>query len=193
MSIEEFKSIEREFLRAPLKSNVLYVDSEYVLRASTINISEGGIFLQNLPHLPKSAEQWMAVLIPQIPKLSSLSIRELKLLYFDELPSQVIKVNTKIVRSAESKSPIEQIFVKTMACEMLFPSMKVRKCISHYVDNYIKNLVHLLSLFESLNENNEDKVLEVKTISAILGYDSNVKISHLRAKVLHDYQSIGQF
>ena len=46
----------REHIRAPLMTTVLYVDEGYVFKAKTLNISLGGILIEELPHFPDNDE-----------------------------------------------------------------------------------------------------------------------------------------
>lgn len=185
----EFKSIEREYIRAPIKSSVLYVDGDFVYSAKTHNISEGGVFIFNLPQMPATSEQEMAIFIPHFPRLANLSLSELLLISIEDLPGTVIKVKCKMVRKREQT--IDEVITTHVGCELLHPSIKARAMISNYVDIYVKNLVHLLSLFENLVEDSVEKMQELKMVAKLLGYDDTLRPGLLRAKVLHDYQSIG--
>ena len=59
--------------------------------------------------------------------------------------------------------------------------------IGEYVANFAKNTIHLLTLFESHSQHQAELI---RIISGLLGYRPDEKLSVLRQKVLHDYQSL---
>ena len=66
--------LQRKYLRAPLKSTCLYVDGEHVFKARVLNISEGGILLSDLPHIPEINSMPFAIDLLEFPRLQTLSI-----------------------------------------------------------------------------------------------------------------------
>ena len=56
---------KRKHLRSPLSTLALYQSERYVFKANCLNISEGGVLLENLPSVPE---------INAIPLLLSLPI-----------------------------------------------------------------------------------------------------------------------
>jgi hypothetical protein len=56
----------------------LYVDGEHVFKARTLNVSEGGVLLSELPHMPDINAFPMMLSMPIYPKLSIMSYDELK-------------------------------------------------------------------------------------------------------------------
>ena len=65
--------LQRKYLRAPLKSQALYVDDEHVFKARILNISEGGVLLSELPHVPEINSLPVAIKLIEFPKFSTLS------------------------------------------------------------------------------------------------------------------------
>lgn len=181
--------LQRKHLRAPLRSICLYVDGEHVFKARVLNISEGGILLSDLPHIPEINSLPFAIDLPQFPRLQGMSIEQLKVLNIDEFPRTILKTKGRMVRSFEGQSTVDKVFVNFIGCEFYNPSTEFKMGVFQYVETFARNTVYLLSLFESLGNRTEQ--LEIlRAVAHILGYDRRMKIPLLRAKVLHDYQSL---
>ena len=180
---------KRKYLRAPLRSVCLYVDGDYVFKARTNNISEGGILLSELPHIPEINALPLMMVLTEFPHFQTLSFDDLKKLSIEDFPQKVVKVKARLMRSFESESNVDKIFKKFIGCEFYASNDEFREAVKSYVESYAKNIVYLLSLFESLGNRTEQLEL-LRTVAHILGYDRRMKIPLLRAKVLHDYQSL---
>jgi hypothetical protein len=181
--------LQRKFLRAPLKSVCLYVDGEHVFKARVLNISEGGILLSELPHIPEINSLPFAIDLPQFPRLQGMSLEQLKILNNEDFPRRILKTKGRMVRSFENQSAVDRVFINYIGCEFYNPSSEYKMAVFQYVETFAKNTVYLLSLFESLGSRTEQ--LEIlRAVAHILGYDRRMKVPLLRAKVLHDYQSL---
>ncbi len=189
MSNKSDPRLQRKFLRAPLKSMCLYVDGEHVFKARVLNISEGGLLLSELPHIPEINSLPLAIGLVQYPRLSSLSIDQLRSLNIGEFPRIIVKTKGRMVRTFEGQSAVDKIFVNFIGCEFFNPAPEFKMAVFRYVETFAKNTIYLLSLFESLGNRSEQLEL-LRTVALILGYDRRMKIPLLRAKVLHDYQSL---
>ncbi len=181
--------LQRKYLRAPLKSVCLYVDGEHVFRSRVLNISEGGILLSDLPHIPEINSLPLAIDLLQFPRLQNLSLDELKLLKTSEFPRTIIKTKAAMVRTYEGHSNVDKIFINYIGCKFYNPDVDFKVEVFKYVETFAKNTIYLLSLFESLSNRTEQLEL-LRTVANLLGYDRRMKIPLLRAKVLHDYQSL---
>ena len=181
--------LQRKFLRAPLKSICLYVDGEHVFKAKVLNISEGGVLLSELPHVPEINSVPLAIGLLQFPRLQNMTIDQLKVLNTDEFTRIVLKTKVRMVRSFDGQSSVDKVFVNFIGCEFYNPQIDFKIAIFRYVETFAKNTIYLLSLFESLANRTEQLEL-LRTVAHILGYDRRMKIPLLRAKVLHDYQSL---
>lgn len=188
MSNKNDPRLQRKFLRAPLKSVCLYVDGEHVFKARVLNISEGGILLSDLPHIPEINSLPLAIDLVQFPRLQTLTLEQLKVLNTEEFPRSIMKIKGRMVRTFEGQSNVDRIFVNFIGCEFFNPTPELKMAVFQYVETFAKNTVYLLSLFESLGNRVEQLEL-LRTVAHILGYDRRMKIPLLRAKVLHDYQS----
>jgi hypothetical protein len=180
---------KRQYLRAPLRSTCLYIDGDYVLKARTNNISEGGILLSELPHIPEINALPIMLSLVEFPRFQSLSFEDLKNLNLDDFPVKIVRVKARLVRSFEGESNIDRIFRKFIGCEFYASNDEFKITVKNYVETYAKNIVYLLSLFESLG-NKTEQLEALRTIAQFLGHDRKMKIPLLRAKVLHDYQSL---
>jgi hypothetical protein len=181
--------LQRKFLRAPLKSVCLYVDGEHVFKARVLNISEGGVLLSDLPHIPEINSLPLAIDLLQFPRLQTLTLEQLKVLNTDEFPRVILKTKARMVRTFEGQSSVDKIFVNFIGCEFYNPEADFKIAVFQYVETFARNTVYLLSLFESLGNRTEQLEL-LRTVAHLLGYDRRMKIPLLRAKVLHDYQSL---
>lgn len=180
---------QRKHIRAPLKSEALYIDDEHVFKARTLNISEGGILLCELPHVPDINAIPMMVALIQFPKLGNLSPEKIKALSAHEFSRSVIKLKARMVRTFEGKTTVEKLFLTHIGCELYPPSADALDEIVEYVNTFAKNTIFLLSLFES-NHHKKDQIDLVRKVADVLGYDSTMPMPLLRQKVLHDYQSL---
>ena len=181
--------LQRKYLRAPLKSVCLYVDGEHVLKARVLNISEGGILLSELPHIPEINSLPLAIDLVQFPRLQGLTHEQIKVLNVSEFDRVVLKTKARMVRTFEGQSNVDKIFVNFIGCEFFNPTTDFKVAVFQYVETFAKNTVYLLSLFESLGNRTEQLEL-LRSVAHLLGYDRRMKIPLLRAKVLHDYQSL---
>ena len=180
---------QRKHIRAPLRSICLYVDGEYVFKARTLNISEGGVLLSELPHFPDINAFPMIISLQIYPKFSQLNLEQLKALSIGDFPRKILKVKSRMVRKLEGQSNVDKVFINFIGCEFYSSSDEFKKEISEYIEIFSKNTVYLLSLFESLGKKTEQLEM-LRLIAHLLGYDRRLKIPLLRAKVLHDYQSL---
>lgn len=180
---------QRQYLRAKLSSDALYVDEEHVFKAKTVNISEGGVLLTELPHVPEINSLPVAIKLIQFPRFSSMTYDEIKKLTINDFESIILKTKLKMVRSFANQSAVDKVFVNFIGCEFHNPTKDISALITDYIETYAKNTVYLLNLFESMRTKPEI-VDTLRNIAHLMGYDKRMKIPLLRAKVLHDYQSL---
>lgn len=180
---------QRAHLRAPLKTFVLFNDEQYVLKAKVFNISKGGIFLENLPHFPGVKLMPMMIDIVHYPDFQALRFDRIGQLAKRNFERNIFRAKAKIVRSFESESDVDKVFVNNIGCEFVDLDEKKQDLILNYVNRFAKNTIFLLSLFENLN-NKKEEINRLRFISGILGYDKDLPLPKLRQVVLHDYQSL---
>ncbi len=184
------KELKRHYLRAPLVREILYEDDGAVLKALTSNISEGGVLLENLPHMPEINLIPLVLDIPNYPPVSEMLPSFFTHAKVESLERRIIRVRAKIVRNFEKNNAIDAIFIPKVGCEFVKPTDEAAKVIFDYIKTFSKNIVYLLSLFES----GKRKDIELlRQVSSFLGYNGQEKLLILRQKVLHDYQSLEAF
>ena len=177
----------RQYIRAPLKTFVLYDDDHFGFKAQALNISTGGVLLENLPHVPEINALPLLLDIPTFPIFSSLSAEKIKKLEGQHLSRRIIRARARIVRSFEGQTDVDKIFVQKIGCQFVSITPEAVEVLSEYVANFAKNTIYLLTLFESNSQHQADLI---RIISGLLGYQPDEKLSILRQKVLHDYQSL---
>ncbi len=182
-------NFKRLHLRAPLKTSALYLVDDFALKGSILNISEGGLLLENLPSVPDiKAIPLMFPLIdyPEFSLLHPEVLLGLKVLFLEK---KIVRMKARIVRSFEGFSDVDRVFVTKIGCEFVSSSDKCKEYISDYVARYAKNLIYFLGLFEGRGQKADRNKLLRKT-AGLLGYDSEMQIAQMRLKALHDYQSL---
>ncbi len=183
------QQFQREHLRAPMKTKILYLGGDYVFKAYTLNISVGGVLLENLPHVPEVKSIPLMVPLTHYPELSQLGMEVIKGLQLESFPRSVMRLKARIVRSFEGVSEVDKIFVTKIGCEFVFPTPESRELIEEYISLFSKNLVFFLNLFEGKGTVGDPKIV-LRKVANVLGYDPKMQIGLLRLKALHDYQSL---
>lgn len=179
------KGFRRLHLRSPLLSDVLYEGDDHVHRALSVNISEGGILLAHLPHVPEIKALPIMFALPQYPTFSRLSPESIKSLRRETLDVRVIRSKARLVRSFEGHSEVDRVFVHKIGCEFVVMTEPDREAIASYVTVFASNIVYLLSLFQR-----SAQVDQLRHLAGLLGYEASEKLPLLRQKILHDYQSL---
>ncbi len=182
--------LQRKSLRAPLKSTALYVDGEHVFKARILNLSEGGVLLSELPHIPDSDTLAIAINLILYPRFQGMGIDELKQFSIDDFSRIILKTKVKMMRTFENQNKVDLVFINFIGCLFENPEQSFLATVLSYVETFAKNTVYLLSLFETLGARPEQLEL-LRTVAHLLGYDRRMKLPLLRSKVLHDYQSLG--
>jgi len=184
----ELGRLNREYLRAPVRRKILYVDDGFVQSGKAINISEGGILLGELPHIPPINVIHMMIDLPQFPDFHSLGSSRLSALKLQHLERKIIRIRARIVRSFEGKSEVEMAF-KNIGCEFVDFKPEIKGEIEKYVSRYARNIIYMLMLFEHIGRKKE-QIEELRNLCYLLGYNWTEKVPFLRQKILHDYQSL---
>lgn len=184
------RDYQRKHLRAPYKEAILFVDDNFVFKASTLNISEGGILLDQIPHFPEEDEDVpMLISLPQYPYFKNFSLEKLKNFSSDIFPKKVARLRCKMVRKIGMESKVDEVFVSRIGIKFTEVPAQAQKEISEYVDVFASNLIYLQMLIDSLHSD-EKNLEKIRTLSNILNYDEDLKMAHLYKKVQHDYQSL---
>lgn len=176
------KSYKREHLRAPLNTAVLYEFDGEVRVAQAVNLSEGGMLVRNLLLDAKKKCYAGVIGIPQYPLISNLKKLELKSLDPTTLYRKIFRVKFFPTRKIGFN---HQQFT---GAKFQDPENDLKIIVSVYVKTFTKNIIFLLKNLEGSSGNVD--LDYVRDLSFILGYSRELKISDLRQKVLHDYQSL---
>jgi hypothetical protein len=183
------KSYQRRHLRAPFKESILYADGSYVLKARALNISEGGLLIDELPSFPETDEVPLLLAIPQLPHLKNFSLLKMQTFSKELFGRHVIRVKARMVRREQLSQNLDNLFRSRFGLEFISISQNDQKYVEEFVTTFSANLIYLQTMIDSFNTDDETKV-KVRTLAKILGYEDTEKIAHLRAVVSHDYKSL---
>lgn len=183
------KNYQRKYLRAPFRDSILYADGDYVLKGTTLNISAGGLLINELPAFPENDEVPLMLSLPQLPVLKNFSILKMQTFSSELLPRKVIRAKAKLVRREELSQSLDNIFRSRFGLQFNQVNELDQKQIEDYVMTFASNLIFLQTLIDSFNSDEETKI-KTRLIAGILGYKDSERISHLRTIVSHDYKSL---
>jgi hypothetical protein len=188
--ISRKKDYQRVHLRAPYFEPVLYIDNNFVFKASTLNVSEGGMLLDQVPHFPDENES-VALMISfkQYPYLKNFSLDRLENYSGDLFPKTVVRVKSQMVRRIGIESKADEVFQSRIGLKFIDVPQDAAIAIKDYVTVFSSNLIYLQVLIDSLNTN-KTNLKKVRLVSEILGYDVKMKIALLHKKIQHDYKSL---
>ena len=183
------KSYQRRHLRAPFREHVLYTDGGHIQKALSLNLSEGGVLIDELPSFPETDEVSVMMQIPQLPAFRNFSLLKMQTFSKDLFLSQVVRATAVMVRRDELSQNLDNIFRSKFGLQFTKMSDQHQKVISDYVSNFASNLIYLQTMIDSFSSDDEIK-LRTRTLAKILGYNEVDKISLLRNQVSSDYKSL---
>ncbi len=191
MAQAETKRLKRKYLRAPLRREVLFEDDGHIYKAFCSNISEGGMLLSLMPHLPQINALSLMIDLPAYPDFASLSTDRLCNLTIDMMERKISRVRGRIVRSFEGQSEIDVIMSTNIGLEFVNLPSEDTQMLRTFISQYARNIIFVLNLFDSHRGNKEDQAKILRNLCRLLGYNQeSTKIALLRQKILHDYQSL---
>ena len=183
------KNYQRKHLRAPFKESVLYADGDYVFKSHALNISEGGLLLDELPNFPDSDEVSLLFCLPLIPSLKNFSVFKMQTFNREIFGKKVIRAKARMVRREQLTQNLDNIFRSKFGLQFTQIEESDQKYIDEYVLNFAANLVFLQTLIDSFNTDDETKI-KARMLAGILGYKEVDRIAHLRSTVGQDYRSL---
>lgn len=183
------KNYQRKYLRAPFKEAVLYADGSYVFKAFALNISAGGLLIDELPSFPEKDEVPLMLAIPRFPSLKNFSLLKLQTFSSELFGRHIIRVKARMVRRKELAQNLENLFTSCFGLEFMTMTDHEQKMIDDFVTTFSSNLIYLQTLMDAFNSDEQIRV-RVRILAKILGYGDIEKISQLRAQVTHDYNSL---
>lgn len=188
--MNEERGYRREYLRAPFRQNVLYCDQDFVFKARAMNISEGGLLLDQVPYFPQKGKVVPLMLaLAQYPYFKNFDLEKLENYSTDLLRLQVIRLGCEVVRKREVKSQVEEVFSSRVGAKFIDLSVHSRQQIKNYVEILASNLVYLHFLMDNLNAD-EINLKKFRALARILNYDSQLKVSQLRTLISVDYANM---
>lgn len=163
---------------------MIFQSNSQVLKTRTLNVSEGGALIGPLEKFSMNQSIPLMLSIPQYPSLNNYTLQKLKEFAIELFPQKVIRVKAQAVREI----PIGN---NDNLYGLSFSSIDKhdQKIIDNYVQTFLSNIVHLISLIDMVNYD-EEALHMVKELSTILGYPYDSKLSTLRNLVMHDYKSL---
>ena len=183
------KNYQRRHLRAPFKETVLYADGDYVHKARALNISEGGLLIDEMPSFPEQDMVAIMLSLPQLPILKNFSVLKMQTFSRELFESKVIRVKARLVRREQLSQNLDNIFRSRFGLQFSSISDLDQKQIENYVTTFSSNLIYLQTLIDSYNSDEETKI-RARALAHVLGYKDIERIAHLRAAVTMDYKSL---
>jgi len=179
----------RKHLRVPLSSWFLYEDEGFVYKSRLVNISEGGILIESLPHVPSHSPVAVMVDIPKLPLLEGLSLSELMELRPYSFEHDLLRAQIETLRRSEMTTPVDQVFARHIAGKWFHPSSQLNQSIRAYVNSFCTNLAALWGYYLKTN-GDPDRIKKVRLWANLLGYEGEAKLSFLHQQLQKDYGEI---
>lgn len=183
------KNYQRKHLRAPFRDTVLYADGDYVFKATSLNISEGGLLIDQMPGFPEKDEVPLLISLPQLPFLKNFSLLKMQTFSKELFGRHVIRVQARMVRREQLSQNLDNIFRSRFGLQFIRINELDQKYLEEYVITFASNLIYLQTLIDSYNTDEETKV-RVRILASLLGYKDTERIALLRAIVTQDYKSL---
>jgi hypothetical protein len=180
---------QRRYLRAPHKGRMLYLDGKHVHTAQVLNISEDGLFVENIPNFPEEEELPVMLSLPQYPLLKGLTFDDLTQFRPENLSRTIFRAKVRIVRKGDLARDISNLFKAKVGMQYVRILPHDKKVIEEYVSTFGINLIHLQTLIDAYNFD-EDAKTRTRIVAKLLGYQENTKMSQLRIMIASDYQSL---
>jgi predicted metallopeptidase len=95
----------------------------------------------------------------------------------------------RIVRKDDLARDISNLFQAKVGMQYVRILPHDKKVIEEYVSTFGINLIHLQTLIDAYNFD-EDAKTRTRIVAKLLGYQENTKLSQLRIMIAWDYQSL---
>ena len=186
------KKYQRTALRSPMKSNFLFCFGNNVGKSKTLNISQGGLLMEEIKGVKVGDVFPIMVELPRIPLLPLIGEKKIYQLNPLKFERDIIRTKIEVVRIYKGQTSFKEGEIGQMGGKFFQISKPFEREINDYVLSFKKNVVFILNLIADLGQGKRQMPL-LKHISFLLGYEVQDNISLLRQKVLHDYQSLEDF
>lgn len=186
------KKYQRTALRSPMKSGLLFCKGGSVGKSKTLNISQGGLLMEEIQGTKIGDIFPIMVELPKIPILPLIGEKKIYQLDSLKFEREIIRTKIEVVRVFKGQTSFKEGNVGQMGAKFFQMSQAFEKEINDYVTSFKKNVVYILNIIADLGQGKRQMPL-LKHVSLLLGYEVQDNISLLRQKVLHDYQSLEDF
>lgn len=185
----ETRGYQRRYLRAPYRQEILYASEDFIFKAKTLNISEGGLLLDEVGHFPEDDVIPFMLILPQYPLFKDFTLA--KILAYDptSLEPKIVRFRARMARKIGLKTKIDGVFASQIGLQIKDVSNFDQAKISTYVDVFASNLIFLQVLLDSLHSH-KTNLTKARKISEYLGYEKDMKLALLRKNVQEDYRSL---
>ncbi|MFP5458113.1 MAG: PilZ domain-containing protein [Bacteriovoracia bacterium] len=183
------RGYQRAHLRAPYPEPVLFGDGDFVHRARALNISEGGLLLDEVPSFPAEDQVPLLLHLPSYPYFKNFSLLKMQTFSRDLYPTKVIRARGLMVRRTGETVSVDDVFRPRFGLQFAELGAKEQKLIADYVAVFSSNLIYLQMLIDSWNTDEEIRQ-KTRALANILNYQHVEKVAELRRLVSHDYQSL---
>lgn len=183
------RGYQRAHLRSPYKEPVLFGDEGFVHKGRALNISEGGLLLDEVPSFPAHEFVPLMLHLPNFPYFKNFTLIRMQTFAKDIFPAKVIRAKGQMVRRIGSTTRVDDVFKPRFGLKFTELGGHEQKLISDYVSVFASNLIYLQMLIDSWNTDEEIR-LKTRALADILGYGDIEKISELRHQITHDYLSL---
>ena len=181
---------KRSESRAPLEGRLIGAIEKKVFTGKTLNIGPSSLLIsEDVQALDVDQNVSIMFEIPLLKDLSVMKMEKLMVLTRDDFQKTILRLNACVARKFQGKNPIGENMVDQIALKFVDPSIEIVEFIHKYVTKFKKNLELLLREIESLGSDNRD-VHKLRKMSQLLGYGEVQKLSILRQRVTHHYQSL---
>ena len=185
----ETRGYQRRYLRAPYKQEILFSSEDFIFKANTINISEGGILLDSIGHFPEDDTIPFMVMLPQYPLFKDFTLAKLMAHDPTNQEPKIVRFKAKMARKIGLKTKVDGVFASQIGLQIKDVSSFDQAKISSYVDVFASNLIYLQVLLDSLHAD-KNNLARVRKVSEYLGYQKDMKLALLRKIVQEDYRSL---
>lgn len=154
-----------------------------------MNLSENGLLLDEISSFPQEEVLQLMISVPTFPLMKNLSLAKLQSFDPAQLARRVMKIEARLARRDDLVKDLENLFRTRFGLEFVRIQTADQEHIKQYVDAFASNLIHLQTLIDSYNSDEETR-LRTRTLAQVLGYPGVEKIAQLRTEVAHDYSSL---
>lgn len=181
---------KRKHCRAPLYTSVIAEVNKGVQKVKGVNISQGGVLLDDLPvDMPETFQVLFS--LARFPDFSKVDRKILSMMTRHSLDHDIVRATVRLSR----RGKVRQSFCH--GYEFVKFNDDFQKNILNYSIQMVGNLSYYLNLFELYDRGDKKEKDEdyIRALANLLGHverDEVVSLSSLRARGLHDFQNLDQ-